>query len=154
MLQLTNNFSFFFSSRYIKQPLPDESGGLPLEPGACNGSRGSCEGERLSCYGAVTDQIPPDLPLLPKVFYTGEREALRLGWGLCLESRPASPVCAIPPCQCLLSNLDPSWNLLRHVDWFSPQADWAKRDWVTCPRSWGRVRIWFLSVGFAKWVLI
>uniref|UniRef100_A0A8C4PMD2 Ubiquitin carboxyl-terminal hydrolase 4 n=1 Tax=Equus asinus asinus TaxID=83772 RepID=A0A8C4PMD2_EQUAS len=33
-------------SRYIKQPLPDESGGLPLEPGACNGSRGSCEGER------------------------------------------------------------------------------------------------------------
>ncbi|KAF5921631.1 hypothetical protein HPG69_012801 [Diceros bicornis minor] len=32
-------------SRYIKQPLPDESGSLPLEPGACNGSRGSCEGE-------------------------------------------------------------------------------------------------------------
>uniref|UniRef100_A0A8C4M162 Ubiquitin carboxyl-terminal hydrolase n=1 Tax=Equus asinus asinus TaxID=83772 RepID=A0A8C4M162_EQUAS len=32
-------------SRYIKQPLPDESGGLPLEPGACNGSRGSCEEE-------------------------------------------------------------------------------------------------------------
>uniref|UniRef100_A0A8C4LTD7 Ubiquitin carboxyl-terminal hydrolase n=1 Tax=Equus asinus asinus TaxID=83772 RepID=A0A8C4LTD7_EQUAS len=32
-------------SRYIKQPLPDESGGLPLEPGACNGSRGSCEGD-------------------------------------------------------------------------------------------------------------
>ncbi|XP_016048216.1 ubiquitin carboxyl-terminal hydrolase 4 isoform X2 [Erinaceus europaeus] len=32
-------------SRYIKQPLPDESGSLPLEPGSCNGSRGSCEGE-------------------------------------------------------------------------------------------------------------
>uniref|UniRef100_A0A8C7BXC7 Ubiquitin carboxyl-terminal hydrolase n=1 Tax=Neovison vison TaxID=452646 RepID=A0A8C7BXC7_NEOVI len=32
-------------SRYIKQPLPEESGGSPLEPGACNGSRGSCEGE-------------------------------------------------------------------------------------------------------------
>ncbi|XP_013837096.1 ubiquitin carboxyl-terminal hydrolase 4 isoform X4 [Sus scrofa] len=32
-------------SRYIKQPLPDESGSSPLEPGACNGSRGSCEGE-------------------------------------------------------------------------------------------------------------
>uniref|UniRef100_A0A8C3X0Q8 Ubiquitin carboxyl-terminal hydrolase n=1 Tax=Catagonus wagneri TaxID=51154 RepID=A0A8C3X0Q8_9CETA len=32
-------------SRYIKQPLPDESGSLPLELGACNGSRGSCEGE-------------------------------------------------------------------------------------------------------------
>uniref|UniRef100_A0A8D1IHU4 Ubiquitin carboxyl-terminal hydrolase n=1 Tax=Sus scrofa TaxID=9823 RepID=A0A8D1IHU4_PIG len=31
--------------RYIKQPLPDESGSSPLEPGACNGSRGSCEGE-------------------------------------------------------------------------------------------------------------
>ncbi|XP_045153549.1 ubiquitin carboxyl-terminal hydrolase 4 isoform X2 [Echinops telfairi] len=32
-------------SRYIKQPLPDECGSSPLEPGACNGSRGSCEGE-------------------------------------------------------------------------------------------------------------
>ncbi|XP_066102153.1 ubiquitin carboxyl-terminal hydrolase 4 isoform X2 [Saccopteryx bilineata] len=32
-------------SRYIKQPLPDESGSSPLGPGACNGSRGSCEGE-------------------------------------------------------------------------------------------------------------
>ncbi|KAL2803833.1 ubiquitin carboxyl-terminal hydrolase 4 isoform b, partial [Daubentonia madagascariensis] len=32
-------------SRYIKQPLPDESGSSPLEPGACNGSRGSCEGD-------------------------------------------------------------------------------------------------------------
>ncbi|XP_047630072.1 ubiquitin carboxyl-terminal hydrolase 4 isoform X5 [Phacochoerus africanus] len=32
-------------SRYIKQPLPDESGSSPLELGACNGSRGSCEGE-------------------------------------------------------------------------------------------------------------
>ncbi|XP_045435547.1 ubiquitin carboxyl-terminal hydrolase 4 isoform X3 [Pipistrellus kuhlii] len=32
-------------SRYIKQPLPEEAGGSPLEPGACNGSRGSCEGE-------------------------------------------------------------------------------------------------------------
>lgn len=32
-------------SRYIKQPLPDESGSSPLEPGSCNGSRGSCEGE-------------------------------------------------------------------------------------------------------------
>ncbi|KAF6313728.1 ubiquitin specific peptidase 4 [Rhinolophus ferrumequinum] len=32
-------------SRYIKQPLPDECGSLPLEPGACNGSRGGCEGE-------------------------------------------------------------------------------------------------------------
>ncbi|KAM8758560.1 ubiquitin carboxyl-terminal hydrolase 4 isoform 2-T2 [Rhynchonycteris naso] len=32
-------------SRYIKQPLPDESGRLPLGPGTCNGSRGSCEGE-------------------------------------------------------------------------------------------------------------
>ncbi|XP_036723999.1 ubiquitin carboxyl-terminal hydrolase 4 isoform X3 [Balaenoptera musculus] len=31
--------------RYIKQPLPDESGSSPLELGACNGSRGSCEGE-------------------------------------------------------------------------------------------------------------
>ncbi|XP_016058354.1 PREDICTED: ubiquitin carboxyl-terminal hydrolase 4 isoform X2 [Miniopterus natalensis] len=30
-------------SRYIKQPLPEESGSSPLEPGACNGS--SCEGE-------------------------------------------------------------------------------------------------------------
>ncbi|XP_053455114.1 ubiquitin carboxyl-terminal hydrolase 4 isoform X2 [Nycticebus coucang] len=32
-------------SRYMKKPLPDESGGTPLEPGACNGSRSSCEGE-------------------------------------------------------------------------------------------------------------
>ncbi|XP_024593103.1 ubiquitin carboxyl-terminal hydrolase 4 isoform X1 [Neophocaena asiaeorientalis asiaeorientalis] len=32
-------------SRYIKQPLPDESGSSPLELGACSGSRGSCEGE-------------------------------------------------------------------------------------------------------------
>ncbi|XP_059520726.1 ubiquitin carboxyl-terminal hydrolase 4 isoform X2 [Myotis daubentonii] len=32
-------------SRYIKQPLPEEVGSSPLEPGACNGSRGSCEGE-------------------------------------------------------------------------------------------------------------
>ncbi|XP_066207127.1 ubiquitin carboxyl-terminal hydrolase 4 isoform X2 [Saccopteryx leptura] len=32
-------------SRYIKQPLPDESGSSPLGPGTCNGSRGSCEGE-------------------------------------------------------------------------------------------------------------
>lgn len=32
-------------SRYIKQPLPDECGSSPLEPGACNGSRGGCEGE-------------------------------------------------------------------------------------------------------------
>ncbi|XP_045386198.1 ubiquitin carboxyl-terminal hydrolase 4 isoform X2 [Lemur catta] len=32
-------------SRYIKQPLPDESGSSPLEPGTCNGSRGSYEGE-------------------------------------------------------------------------------------------------------------
>ncbi|XP_070247364.1 ubiquitin carboxyl-terminal hydrolase 4 isoform X3 [Myotis yumanensis] len=32
-------------SRYIKQPLPEEVGGSPLEPGACNGSRGNCEGE-------------------------------------------------------------------------------------------------------------
>jgi len=32
-------------SRYIKQPLPKESGSSPLEPGACNGSRGDCEGE-------------------------------------------------------------------------------------------------------------
>ncbi|XP_060163359.1 ubiquitin carboxyl-terminal hydrolase 4 isoform X3 [Globicephala melas] len=32
-------------SRYIKQPLPDESGSSPLELGSCNGSRGSCEGE-------------------------------------------------------------------------------------------------------------
>ncbi|XP_076985438.1 ubiquitin carboxyl-terminal hydrolase 4 isoform X4 [Tamandua tetradactyla] len=32
-------------SRYIKQPLPDGFGSLPLEPGTCNGSRGSCEGE-------------------------------------------------------------------------------------------------------------
>ncbi|KAK1332694.1 hypothetical protein QTO34_007377 [Cnephaeus nilssonii] len=32
-------------SRYIKQPLPEEAGSSPLEPGACNGSRGSCEGE-------------------------------------------------------------------------------------------------------------
>ncbi|XP_006873671.1 PREDICTED: ubiquitin carboxyl-terminal hydrolase 4 isoform X3 [Chrysochloris asiatica] len=32
-------------SRYIKQPLPGESGSSPLEPGTCNGSRGSCEGE-------------------------------------------------------------------------------------------------------------
>ncbi|XP_030667641.1 ubiquitin carboxyl-terminal hydrolase 4 isoform X3 [Nomascus leucogenys] len=32
-------------SRYVKQPLPDESGSSPLEPGACNGSRNSCEGE-------------------------------------------------------------------------------------------------------------
>ncbi|XP_055132947.1 ubiquitin carboxyl-terminal hydrolase 4 isoform X4 [Symphalangus syndactylus] len=30
-------------SRYVKQPLPDESGSSPLEPGACNGSRNSCE---------------------------------------------------------------------------------------------------------------
>ncbi|XP_033720840.1 ubiquitin carboxyl-terminal hydrolase 4 isoform X4 [Tursiops truncatus] len=30
-------------SRYIKQPLPDESGSSPLELGSCNGSRGSCE---------------------------------------------------------------------------------------------------------------
>nr|KAF6476824.1 ubiquitin specific peptidase 4 [Rousettus aegyptiacus] len=32
-------------SRYIKQPLPEESGSSPGEPGACNGSGGSCEGE-------------------------------------------------------------------------------------------------------------
>ncbi|XP_054406205.1 ubiquitin carboxyl-terminal hydrolase 4 isoform X3 [Pongo pygmaeus] len=32
-------------SRYVKQPLPDEFGSSPLEPGACNGSRNSCEGE-------------------------------------------------------------------------------------------------------------
>ncbi|XP_006196358.1 ubiquitin carboxyl-terminal hydrolase 4 isoform X2 [Vicugna pacos] len=32
-------------SRYIKQPLPNESGSSSLEPGACNGSRGNCEGE-------------------------------------------------------------------------------------------------------------
>ncbi|XP_036122022.1 ubiquitin carboxyl-terminal hydrolase 4 isoform X2 [Molossus molossus] len=32
-------------SRYIKQPLPDESGSSSSEPAACNGSRGSCEGE-------------------------------------------------------------------------------------------------------------
>ncbi|XP_065789778.1 ubiquitin carboxyl-terminal hydrolase 4 isoform X2 [Muntiacus reevesi] len=32
-------------SRYIKQPLPDESGSSPLELGACNGSRSGCEGE-------------------------------------------------------------------------------------------------------------
>ncbi|XP_055269795.1 ubiquitin carboxyl-terminal hydrolase 4 isoform X2 [Moschus berezovskii] len=32
-------------SRYIKQPLPDESGSLHLELGACNGSRSGCEGE-------------------------------------------------------------------------------------------------------------
>uniref|UniRef100_H0WJJ3 Ubiquitin carboxyl-terminal hydrolase 4 n=1 Tax=Otolemur garnettii TaxID=30611 RepID=H0WJJ3_OTOGA len=32
-------------SRYMKQPLPDESGGSPLEPGAYNGSRGSCEAQ-------------------------------------------------------------------------------------------------------------
>ncbi|XP_036734140.2 ubiquitin carboxyl-terminal hydrolase 4 isoform X2 [Manis pentadactyla] len=32
-------------SRYIKQPLPDEFGSSPWEPGARNGSRGGCEGE-------------------------------------------------------------------------------------------------------------
>lgn len=32
-------------SRYIKQPLPEEFLGSPLEPGACNGSRGSYEGD-------------------------------------------------------------------------------------------------------------
>ncbi|XP_048190766.1 ubiquitin carboxyl-terminal hydrolase 4 isoform X2 [Perognathus longimembris pacificus] len=32
-------------SRYIKQPLPDEFGSSPLEPGACNGASGSCEGD-------------------------------------------------------------------------------------------------------------
>ncbi|XP_069418462.1 ubiquitin carboxyl-terminal hydrolase 4 isoform X2 [Ovis canadensis] len=32
-------------SRYIKQPLPDESGSSPLELGACNGSRSGCAGE-------------------------------------------------------------------------------------------------------------
>ncbi|KAI5937399.1 Ubiquitin carboxyl-terminal hydrolase 4 [Manis javanica] len=32
-------------SRYVKQPLPDEFGSSPWEPGACNGSRGGCEGE-------------------------------------------------------------------------------------------------------------
>ncbi|XP_004581515.2 ubiquitin carboxyl-terminal hydrolase 4 isoform X2 [Ochotona princeps] len=32
-------------SRYIKHPLPDESGSSLLESGACNGSRDNCEGE-------------------------------------------------------------------------------------------------------------
>ncbi|XP_040102869.1 ubiquitin carboxyl-terminal hydrolase 4 isoform X2 [Oryx dammah] len=32
-------------SRYIKQPLPDESGSSPLELGPCNGSRSGCAGE-------------------------------------------------------------------------------------------------------------
>ncbi|XP_034514203.1 ubiquitin carboxyl-terminal hydrolase 4 isoform X4 [Ailuropoda melanoleuca] len=32
-------------SRYIKQPLPEESGSSSSEPGACNGSRGNYEGE-------------------------------------------------------------------------------------------------------------
>ncbi|XP_031519197.1 ubiquitin carboxyl-terminal hydrolase 4 isoform X2 [Papio anubis] len=32
-------------SRYVKQPLPDDFGSSPLEPGTCNGSRNSCEGE-------------------------------------------------------------------------------------------------------------
>ncbi|XP_039333041.1 ubiquitin carboxyl-terminal hydrolase 4 isoform X2 [Saimiri boliviensis] len=32
-------------SRYVKQPLPDEFGSSPLEPGTCSGSRNSCEGE-------------------------------------------------------------------------------------------------------------
>ncbi|XP_043297852.1 ubiquitin carboxyl-terminal hydrolase 4 isoform X2 [Cervus canadensis] len=32
-------------SRYIKQPLPDESGSSPLELGPCNGSRSGCEVE-------------------------------------------------------------------------------------------------------------
>uniref|UniRef100_A0A2K5DEW0 Ubiquitin carboxyl-terminal hydrolase 4 n=1 Tax=Aotus nancymaae TaxID=37293 RepID=A0A2K5DEW0_AOTNA len=32
-------------SRYVKQPLPDEFGSSPLEPGACSGSRNSHEGE-------------------------------------------------------------------------------------------------------------
>ncbi|XP_002758385.1 ubiquitin carboxyl-terminal hydrolase 4 isoform X1 [Callithrix jacchus] len=32
-------------SRYVKQPLPDEFGSSPLEPGACSGSRNSCEGD-------------------------------------------------------------------------------------------------------------
>ncbi|XP_021563169.1 ubiquitin carboxyl-terminal hydrolase 4 isoform X3 [Carlito syrichta] len=32
-------------SRYIKQPLPDESGSSLLEPEACNGSKTSCVGE-------------------------------------------------------------------------------------------------------------
>ncbi|XP_040850389.1 ubiquitin carboxyl-terminal hydrolase 4 isoform X2 [Ochotona curzoniae] len=32
-------------SRYVKHPLPDESGSSLLEPGACNGSRDNCEGE-------------------------------------------------------------------------------------------------------------
>lgn len=101
---MANNNSFsFFPSRYIKQPLPEESGGSPLEPGACNGSRGSCEGEHLPRNGAVTDQIPPDLPLLPKV-HTREREAVRLGWrsgwrgGLGTPSHPlhtASACCPI-----------------------------------------------------------
>uniref|UniRef100_A0A2K5VFL9 Ubiquitin carboxyl-terminal hydrolase n=1 Tax=Macaca fascicularis TaxID=9541 RepID=A0A2K5VFL9_MACFA len=31
--------------RYVKQPLPDDFGSSPLEPGTCNGSRNSCEGE-------------------------------------------------------------------------------------------------------------
>ncbi|XP_011836312.1 PREDICTED: ubiquitin carboxyl-terminal hydrolase 4 isoform X4 [Mandrillus leucophaeus] len=30
-------------SRYVKQPLPDDFGSSPLEPGTCNGSRNSCE---------------------------------------------------------------------------------------------------------------
>ncbi|XP_077848799.1 ubiquitin carboxyl-terminal hydrolase 4 isoform X7 [Macaca mulatta] len=29
--------------RYVKQPLPDDFGSSPLEPGTCNGSRNSCE---------------------------------------------------------------------------------------------------------------
>ena len=93
MLQLTNNsFSFFFSSRYIKQPLPEESGSSPLEPGACNGSRGSCEGEHSPCCGAMTDQIPPDLPLLPKMWCTQEREALRLDEGSGWRADPGSSI--------------------------------------------------------------
>jgi hypothetical protein len=51
-LNVNTNNLFFFLSRYIKQPLPDEFLSSPLEPGACNGSRSSYEGKH-SCCGAV-----------------------------------------------------------------------------------------------------
>lgn len=106
MLRLTkNSFSFFFPSRYIKQPLPEESGSSSSEPGACNGSRGNYEGERSPRCGAVTDQIPPGLPLLPKV-HTGEGDS-EAGWELWLESRPGSPVAPLHAAGACCPTLEP-----------------------------------------------
>lgn len=88
-------FALSLLSRYVKHPLPDESGSSLLEPGACNGSRDNCEGELRGSSrggGPGTEWLPQFLLL--RVWHLIGSSAY--------YSRPGSQICMVTVLLCQL----------------------------------------------------